>query len=377
MLIRTEPDAPLRRYIGVDTIFIRENADFTQTSILPMLAPYLDAGVVDFGLFSGDNRFAMGNWANECARHARVAHQWVASIDSDEFIVPLHRCAASVELDVMTVASCQSLPLILCLCYIEPLHCNTVHELLEQNQHDCRSSALTWPGSLKWTLSNSFHNVSAIALQRLDFGTSGFEDRPENGSVAGFMHCTGKMGYNTKVLAQTAHLHPLGAFSPGPAPRGIHEPMLQPGSLIALGDKTQWTQPQEYCFVETHWQRRNDHCSARCVGISWVGGLNPIWRQHHCSVGHGHMLILNQYVTRARRPFVERKISNAAKGNAGVIGKTFARIYASMQNMTDEHKWRAVMTAMDGFERDLKLDQQHEICLEGQKIAAAMLAMDS
>ena len=80
-------------YIGVDKLFVRENADYLRTAMLPMLEPYIDSGVVEFGLFTGTKRDAQGNWFNECSRHAKVAHDWVALIDSDEFIIPVEQCA--------------------------------------------------------------------------------------------------------------------------------------------------------------------------------------------------------------------------------------------------------------------------------------------
>jgi hypothetical protein len=70
---------------------MRENGD--SSDIQEDLQPYVDAGIVDFGLMEGPKHPTQTNWYNECSKLAQPTHSWVGFIDLDEFIVVLHRCA--------------------------------------------------------------------------------------------------------------------------------------------------------------------------------------------------------------------------------------------------------------------------------------------
>lgn len=82
---------PLRRYIGVDRFYLRENGN--SSAIAGDLRPYIDAGVVDFGLLEGTKHPTQTNWYNSCSKLAGRRHSWVAFIDLDEFIVVINRRA--------------------------------------------------------------------------------------------------------------------------------------------------------------------------------------------------------------------------------------------------------------------------------------------
>ena len=71
---------------------MRENGN--SSAIAKDLQPYIDAGIVNFGLLDGPKHPTQTNWFNQCSKMAQPKHSWVAFIDLDEFIVVLHKCAA-------------------------------------------------------------------------------------------------------------------------------------------------------------------------------------------------------------------------------------------------------------------------------------------
>lgn len=81
------------RFVGVDKFYLRENGN--SSSIEADLQPYVEAGIVDFGLVDGPKHPTQTNWYNRCSNLAQPQHSWVAFIDLDEFIVVLNRCEQS------------------------------------------------------------------------------------------------------------------------------------------------------------------------------------------------------------------------------------------------------------------------------------------
>lgn len=149
--------------------------------------------------------------------------------------------------------------------------------------------------------------------------------------------------------------------------------MMEVGSVAVLGDGTPWTQLQEWHFIDGPERQPCQNCSERTKALSWKGGLAGNWRLYHDAITSSHRLFLNHYVTRARKPFVDRKVGNAARGGAGEIGNFFLRIYAGMRNLPDAVKWDRVRAALDRFEHEQRLDEEHAICKEGSKIRRRML----
>ena len=86
-----QPSRLVCRFVGVDKFYLRENGN--HSSIQTDLQPYIDAGIVDFGLIDGPKHPAQTNWYNHCSKLAQASYSWVAFIDLDEFIVVLDRFA--------------------------------------------------------------------------------------------------------------------------------------------------------------------------------------------------------------------------------------------------------------------------------------------
>ena len=88
-----------RRWTGVDTIYLRENDEPGANPVMEkLLAPYMEAGIVDFDYWPGPRFPAQTDWFNECTRLGRDTHSWFGYLDLDEFIVVLRKCASSAPL---------------------------------------------------------------------------------------------------------------------------------------------------------------------------------------------------------------------------------------------------------------------------------------
>ena len=70
---------------GVDKFYVYDNGSTDSTRSI--LAPYIDAGIVDYKPFPG-HRMQLAAY-DDCLSHHRYEARWIAFIDIDEFIVPL------------------------------------------------------------------------------------------------------------------------------------------------------------------------------------------------------------------------------------------------------------------------------------------------
>lgn len=82
------------RWLGVDKVFLRENAAQVPTSLSQRLAPFVESGFLDLGALPGAKHPLQNRWYNRCSKPDMAGmHSWVAFIDLDEFMVVLDKCA--------------------------------------------------------------------------------------------------------------------------------------------------------------------------------------------------------------------------------------------------------------------------------------------
>lgn len=82
------------RWLGVDKVFIRENAAQVPQSLRQRLAPFIESGFLDLSALPGAKHPLQNRWYNRCSKPDMAGmHSWVAFIDLDEFMVVLDKCA--------------------------------------------------------------------------------------------------------------------------------------------------------------------------------------------------------------------------------------------------------------------------------------------
>ena len=82
------------RWLGVDQIFIKENAESVPPATLARLQPLIDEGFLYLSPLPGPKHPLQNRWYNRCSKPDLAgSHSWVAFIDLDEFMVVLDKCA--------------------------------------------------------------------------------------------------------------------------------------------------------------------------------------------------------------------------------------------------------------------------------------------
>lgn len=80
--------------MGVDKVFLRENAPALPANLVPRVQGMIDAGFLDLGTLPGPKHPLQNRWYNRCSKPDMAGeHSWVAFLDLDEFMVVLDRCA--------------------------------------------------------------------------------------------------------------------------------------------------------------------------------------------------------------------------------------------------------------------------------------------
>lgn len=87
-------------WLGVDKIFLREQADAVPDAVAERLQPLIDDGTVNLGTVGlatiPNSEFLQlqRDWFNRCAKPDLAGlHAWIAFLDLDEFLVVLDQCA--------------------------------------------------------------------------------------------------------------------------------------------------------------------------------------------------------------------------------------------------------------------------------------------
>lgn len=84
---------PPRRWLGVDKVFVRENAATLPRNLMPRVQGMIDSGFLDIGTLPGPKHPLQNRWYNRCSKPDMAGeHSWVTFLDLDEFMVVLEKC---------------------------------------------------------------------------------------------------------------------------------------------------------------------------------------------------------------------------------------------------------------------------------------------
>ena len=82
------------RWLGVDQIFLKENAAAVPGALQKRLAPLISEGFLVLGSLPGPKHPLQNRWYNRCSKPDMAGkHSWVTFIDLDEYMVVLDKCA--------------------------------------------------------------------------------------------------------------------------------------------------------------------------------------------------------------------------------------------------------------------------------------------
>lgn len=186
----------LCRWLGVDKVFLRENAAQVPPALSQRLAPFIESGFLDLGSLPGAKHPLQNRWYNRCSKPDMAGmHSWVAFIDLDEFMVVLDKCALTVS---RTCLRCRLRTLRLAHTRLSFSHSRFIAINV------CRGVAAKSP-DLKEVL-RSFKGNAGLSMQWVMFGSSGHVKRPTpGGPLAHYHQCTGKLSFQMKCMANMYH----------------------------------------------------------------------------------------------------------------------------------------------------------------------------
>ena len=361
------------RYIGVDKIFLRENGN--TSSIQAEMQPYVQAGVVDFGLIDGPKHPTQTNWFNACSKMAQPAYSWVAFVDMDEFIVVLNKCALP-HMQRLLLCACTTLNGCLVaapwhlrstfgslqldtalVCY--PVDHSWQLQLLahEHAAHHrdtlCRQKAVTERNALKSLLRKSFRYTAAVSMQWVLFGAGGHKAPPAEGQLKGFNKCTGVLSKQMKCLGNSYWFHNKATFRP----MHVHQCNFRFGAVSVLGN----SEPLNMWRVKMI-PSSDDRGP---FGASNAGHLSEAEHKFFTQITNDYQIVLFHYVTRSQEDFVQRKINR----RSGVYATQFAALQKADGGELDGLQLDAQYAA---FEHQHGFDGDHSVCQQGGAIADAM-----
>lgn len=292
-------------WLGVDKVFLRENAAALPAALMPRVQGMIDAGFLDLAPMPGAKHPLQNRWYNRCSKPDMAGeHSWVAFIDLDEFMVVMDRGLASKN------------------------------------------------PNLKGVL-ESFKGNAGLSMQWVLFGSSGHKKRPTpGGPLAHYHKCTGHLSFQMKCMANMYHathhmmvgntVHDC-TYKLEDAADVQNPPVtLTDGTPLHLYQNTGMTNPQ------------ND--SALGDSRTYRGHLDH--DTYNSTITEEHSLVLFHYVTRSLEDYTSRKINLPS----GIFTAKYVQQYGKKQHLDLRDG-----SVMADFEHANEFDGTSAVCSSAQK----------